>query len=163
MKLLDIFSGYTATTGSPLVHIAYLVGCSAFTLGILEKGKAKDIWLWLIDEWFYTHLIFVFAALLNKTILENSKELQFIVLLFTILQYQSLILDTTIQHITYAHVNNLHFFYAEDIVHFLIYLEIMTFCANILTNIVIIMVASVIDIKMIKGGFTDKKKRELEF
>jgi len=40
MKLLDIFSGYTATTGSHLVHIAYLVGCSAFTLGILNKGKA---------------------------------------------------------------------------------------------------------------------------
>ena len=72
-------------------------------------------------------------------------------------------MDTTIQHITYANVNNLHFFYAEDIAHFLIYLEIMTFCANISTNIVIIMVASIIDIKMIKSGFSESEKRKLEF
>jgi hypothetical protein len=75
MKLLDIFSGYTATTGSPLVHIAYLVGCSAFTLGFLNKGSAKNIWLWVIDRWFFTHLIFALAILFNKTILKNSKEL----------------------------------------------------------------------------------------
>ena len=100
---------------------------------------------------------------MNKTILQHSKELQFILLLYAILQYQSLILETTIQHITYAHVNNLHFFYAEDIVHFLIYLEIMTFCANILTNIVIIMVASIIDIKMIKSGFSESERRKYEF
>jgi hypothetical protein len=87
MKLLDIFSGYTATTGSPLVHIAYLVGCSAFTLGILNDGTAKHLWLWLIDKWFTTHLIFVLALYLNKTILKNSKEFQFILLLYTILQY----------------------------------------------------------------------------
>lgn len=73
-----------------------------------------------------------------------------------------MILDTTIQHITYAHVNSLHFFYAEDIVHFLIYLEIMTFCANILTNIVIIMVASIIDIKLIKSGFSESDRRRYE-
>lgn len=162
MKLLDIFSGYTATTGSPLVHVAYMVGCSAFTLGILNKGYAKDIWLWLIDRWFYTHLIFFIAIILNQTILKTSKEFQFILLLFAILQYQSLILDTTIQHITYAKVNTLHFFYAEDIVHFLIYLEIMTFCANILTNIVIIMIASLIDVKLIKSGYSDKERKKLE-
>ena len=87
MKLLDIFSGYTATTGSGVVHIAYLVGCSSFTLGILNNGYAKDIWLWLIDKWFYTHLIFIIALLLNGTILKNSKEFQFILLLYAILKY----------------------------------------------------------------------------
>ena len=87
MKLLDIFSGYTATTGSFLVHIAYMVGCSAFTLHILNKGNAKNLWLWLIDQWFYTHLIFVFAIVMKKTILKDSKELQFILLLYAILKY----------------------------------------------------------------------------
>jgi hypothetical protein len=96
MKLLDIFSGITATTGSPLVHIAYLVGCSAFTLSFLNKGTAKNLWLLLIDKWFYTHLIFALAILFNKTILKNSKEFQFILVLYAILKYQSLILDTKI-------------------------------------------------------------------
>ncbi len=71
-------------------------------------------------------------------------------------------MDTTIQHITYAKVNNLHFFYAEDIAHFLIYLEIMTFCANILTNILVIMIASIIDIKLIKGGYSVNERKKLE-
>jgi hypothetical protein len=50
----------------------------------------------------------------------------------------------------------------EDIVHFLVYLEIMTFSANLLTNIVIVAVASYIDIKMIKNGFSQERRRRLE-
>jgi hypothetical protein len=44
----------------------------------------------------------------------------------------------------------LHFFYTEDIAHFLIYSEIMTFCANLFTNVLIIFAASTIDIKLMK-------------
>jgi hypothetical protein len=73
-----------------------------------------------------------------------------------------MILETTIEHINYALTNNLHFFYVEDIVHFLVYLEIMTFSANLVTNIVIVAVASYIDIKMIKNGFSQERRRRLE-
>jgi hypothetical protein len=73
-----------------------------------------------------------------------------------------MILETTIEHINYALANNLHFFYVEDIVHFLVYLEIMTFSANLVTNIVIVAVASYIDIKMIKNGFSQERRRRLE-
>ncbi len=44
----------------------------------------------------------------------------------------------------------MHFFYTEDIAHFLIYSEIMTFCANLFTNVLIIFAASTIDIKLMK-------------
>ena len=73
-----------------------------------------------------------------------------------------MILETTIEHINYANANNLPFFYAEDIVHLVVYLEIMTFSANLLTNIVIVAVASYIDIKIIKNGFSKDRKRRLE-
>jgi hypothetical protein len=75
MKLLDIFSGYTATTGSVFVHLAFLVACSAFTLSILNKGPARQKWLTLIDRWFYTHLSFIFVVYLKRTIFRDSKEL----------------------------------------------------------------------------------------
>ena len=39
----------------------------------------------------------------------------------------------------------------------------MTFCANIMTNIVIIMIASIIDVKLIKSGFNEKERKKLEF
>ena len=162
MKLLDIFSGYTATTGSVFVHLAYLVGCSAFTLQILEKGRARKEWLALIDRWFYTHLSFVLVLFLKRSIFRDSKELQFIAFLFAILNYQSMILESTIEHINYALENNLQFFYAEDIVHFLVYLEIMTFGANLATNILIVAIASYIDIKLIKSGFSKERRRRLE-
>jgi hypothetical protein len=38
----------------------------------------------------------------------------------------------------------------------------MTFCANILTNIVIIMIASLIDVKLIKSGYSDIERKKLE-
>jgi hypothetical protein len=38
----------------------------------------------------------------------------------------------------------------------------MTFCAKIMTNIVIIIVASIIDIKLIKSGFSEKDRKMLE-
>jgi hypothetical protein len=73
-----------------------------------------------------------------------------------------MILESTIEHINYALENNLQFFYAEDIVHFLVYLEIMTFGANLATNILIVAIASYIDIKLIKSGFSKERRRRLE-
>jgi hypothetical protein len=162
MKLLDIFSGYTATTGSVFVHLAYLVACSMFTFPILNKGRACSKWLKLIDQWFLTHLSFVIVLFLKRSFFRDSKELQFFSILFAILNYQSMILKTTIEHINYALDNNLPFFYVEDIVHYLVYLEIMTFAANLITNIVIVAIASYINVKMIKNGITQERRRNLE-
>jgi hypothetical protein len=87
MKLLDIFSGYTATTGSIFVHLAYFLACSAFTLPFLNKHPARPQWLTLIDRWFYTHLSFILVVYLKRTIFRDSKELQFIAFLLAILNY----------------------------------------------------------------------------
>lgn len=37
----------------------------------------------------------------------------------------------------------------------------MTFCANLFTNIFIIMIASATDIKMMKGKLDDRRRRQL--
>jgi hypothetical protein len=41
MKLIDLFSGFTATTGCPEFHFAHLVACGAFFFGIVNKGPAN--------------------------------------------------------------------------------------------------------------------------
>jgi hypothetical protein len=74
MKLLDIFSGYTATTGSSLLHYAYFFACGSFFFRIVNKGNADQKWLDLIDSWFFTHSWFLIAHLLNKTIFSKKKE-----------------------------------------------------------------------------------------
>ncbi len=115
----------------------------------------------LIKYWFWMHLSVAVVLFLKLSIFVNDKELQFVFLLICIFGYQSMILFTTIEHTSYVRANGLHFFYVEDIVHFLIYLEIMTFCANLFTNIFIIMVASATDIKMMKGKLDDRRRRQL--
>ena len=162
MKLLDIFGGYTATTGSPLLHFAYFAACGAFYFNIVNKESLDPKWLDLIDEWFFTHSYFLIVFFLKDTIFQRFKEIQFFLFLLTILKYQSMILFTTIEHINHAISNNLHFFYAEDIAHFLIYSEIMTFCANLFTNVLIIFAASSIDIKIMKNNSkTEDNKKYL--
>jgi hypothetical protein len=102
MKLLDIFGGYTATTGSPLLHFAYFAACGAFYFNIVNKESLDPKWLDLIDEWFYTHSYFVIVVFLKDTVIQRFKEIQFLFLLLTILKYQSMILFTTIKHINHA-------------------------------------------------------------
>ncbi len=63
-----------------------------------------------------------------------------------------MILLTTIDHINHAIQKNYHFFFVEDIVHFFIFSEIMTFCTNLLTNIIIAFVATTINIKLPKNN-----------
>ena len=99
---------------------------------------------------------------MKKTIFDGIDELKFVSLLFAILYYQSMIVETTIAHINYALANNLHFFYVEDISHLIVYLEIMTFAANLMTNIIIVLIASFIDIKLIKMTFTEERRKKLE-
>jgi hypothetical protein len=145
MKLLDIFAGYKATTGSPKFHFAFFAACCAFYFNIVDKGLVDQKWLDLIDEWFFTHSYFLVVVFLTETIFQRFTEIQFFLLLLAIFKYQSMILYTTIKHINHANSSNLNFFYTEDIGHFLIYSEIMAFCANLFTNVIIIFAATTID------------------
>jgi hypothetical protein len=69
MKLLDIFAGYTATTGSALLHFAYFAACGAFYFNIVNKEPAEQLWLDLIDKWFITHSCFLIVFFVKDTII----------------------------------------------------------------------------------------------
>ncbi len=73
-----------------------------------------------------------------------------------------MIIDSTIVHINFIKANNLHYFYSEDIAHFLIFIEITTFCSNLFTNFLIILVGSAIDIKLYKPKIKKEQMRMLE-
>jgi hypothetical protein len=77
-------------------------------------------------------------------------------MLAAIFYYQTMILITTIAHISHCLQYKLHFFYVEDLVHFLIFSEMMIFCANFITNVLVLFVASVVDIKNVKPNQKDK-------
>ena len=105
MKLIDLFSGFIATTGSSEFHFAHLAACGAFYFDFVNKGSADQKWLDLVDEWFYTNLFFLIQKFLMLFFIKK-KELYFLSYLFVILKYQSMILLTAIQHINYAIENN---------------------------------------------------------
>ena len=48
MKLLDLFSGFMATTGSSLLHVANLPVCGAFYFELVNTGSADQKWLDLV-------------------------------------------------------------------------------------------------------------------
>ena len=75
MKLLDILSGYTSTTGSQVVHFAYIGACSTIKFGFTERGLGDQIFLDLVDQWYWTHLIVFIAIILRETLFINHSEL----------------------------------------------------------------------------------------
>jgi hypothetical protein len=93
MKLIDLFSGFIATTGSSEFHFAHLAACGAFYFGIVNNGTADQKWLDLVDEWFFTNLYFLIQKVLMLVFI-NKKELDFLASLLVILKYQSMILLT---------------------------------------------------------------------
>ena len=151
MKLLDIFSGYTATTGTVFIHFSYMVACVffkiSFAIGISNKESADLVFTDLVDSWFWAHFFVFLSMLLRQTLFINHNELTFAAMLISIFIYQTMILKTTIAHIKHCLDNNLHFFYVEDVVHFLLFSEMMIFCANFITNIIVLIFASLFDIK----------------
>ena len=150
MKLLDILSGYTSTSGSPLVHFAYIGACGLFTLGIVEMETADESFLELINDWFWVHSSIFFCIIFSNTMFVNHSELRFTAMLAAIFFYQTMILITTIAHISHCLQYKLHFFYVEDLVHFLLFSELMIFCANFITNVIVLLIASLVDIKNVK-------------
>jgi hypothetical protein len=87
MKLLDILSGYTSTSGSPLIHFAYMLACATFTFGFAKRDLGDQMFLDLVDQWFWTHLFVFFVVVLMETVFINHYELKFLGILAAIFIY----------------------------------------------------------------------------
>jgi hypothetical protein len=110
MRLIDIFSGYTATLGAKMMHLTYLIACFLLKLGIINTDNVAQDWLDLLDLWLYTHLSYIIYLFLFEAVFEQ-KECKFISLLCIIMFYQVMILNTIILHIENANLKKLDFFY----------------------------------------------------
>ena len=77
MKLLDIFSGFTAISGNIPMHTSFFVVCCLFLLGLIktEKTKDTDTFMSLIFYWCWTHANYILMSLTRDTIFQNHKEI----------------------------------------------------------------------------------------
>ena len=98
MRLIDIFSGYTATLGAKIMHFTYFIACIFLKLGMISTDNVAQEWLDLLNLWLYAHLSYIIYLFIFEAVFDQ-KECKFVSLLCIIMFYQLMILKTIIQHI----------------------------------------------------------------
>ena len=148
MKLLDPLGGLLTSSGSAIVHFLYL---TTYGVLLLKSHEFADSELLpYLHRWFFIHLFVISAIRFNMIKSTYMKGIQFAVLFSAVMMYQGMVLYSAIGHIKNATDKKLHFFYVEDIVHFLVFSEIIIFFSNLIMNGLILLVASCFGVKMLR-------------
>jgi hypothetical protein len=79
-----------------------------------------------------------------------------------ILNYQYWVLVTFKAFVTYSMKFNLPFFYVEDILHFFVLIEIVTFCSNLVAQITFILFASLYDKQYLRANIVSKRDEDIQ-
>jgi hypothetical protein len=152
MKHLDSFMGFQTVRSFPSIHVAYMW----FTYNL--SGSWKDTlspapnpdFVNLLSYFFWLHLAFTVAYFIQLVFKKSSKEFLLSLVLLSTLGYMYFFIKACVAHFKYNLEMKYSIFQVEDVVHFFVIIEIVTYATALLVVMVYVLFASIINEKQVR-------------
>jgi hypothetical protein len=153
MKHLDSFMGFQTVRSFPSIHVAYMW----FTYNL--SGSWKDTlspapnpdFVNLLSYFFWLHLAFTVAYFIQLVFKKSSKEFLLSLVLLSTLGYMYFFIKACVAHFKYNLEMKYSIFQVEDVVHFFVIIEIVTYATALLVVMVYVLFASIINEKQVRN------------
>jgi hypothetical protein len=156
MKHLDSFMGFQTVRSFPSIHVAYMW----FTYNL--SGSWKDTlypapnpdFVHLLSDFFWLHLAFTVAYLIQLVFKKSSKEFLLSLILLSTLSYIYFFIKACVAHTKYNLEMKYSILQVEDVVHFFVIIELVTYATALLVVMFYVIFASLVNEKQVKkeGG-----------
>ena len=162
MKHLDSFMGFQTVKSFPSIHIAYMW----FTYNLSHSWKDKlspapnPNFVDLLSDFFWLHFAFTVAYFIQLMFSKSSKEFLFSLILLSTLSYIYFFIKACVAHFKHNLDNKYSILHVEDVVHYFVIIEIVTYATTLLVVMIYLWWASIKNEKQIKKE--DKRKSKLE-
>jgi len=162
MKHLDSFMGFQTVKSFPSIHIAYMW----FTYNLSHSWKDKlspapnPNFVHLLSDFFWLHFAFTVAYFIQLMFSKSSKEFLFSLILLSTLSYIYFFIKACVAHFKHNLDNKYSILHVEDVVHYFVIIEIVTYATTLLVVMIYLWWASIKNEKQIKKE--DKRKSKLE-
>ena len=153
MKHLDSFMGFQTVKSFPSIHIAYMW----FTYNLSHSWKdtlspaPNQEFVHLLSDFFWLHLAFTVAYFIQLVFAKSSKEFLLSLILLSTLSYIYFFIKACVAHFKHNLEMKYSALQVEDVVHFFVIIEIVTYATALLVVMVYVLLAS------IKNEKQDKK------
>jgi hypothetical protein len=153
MKHLDSFMGFQTVRSFPSIHIAYMW----FTYNL--SGSWKDTlspapnpyFVHLLSDFFWLHLAFTVAYFIQLVFKKSSKEFLLSLILLSTLSYIYFFIKACVAHFTNNLEKKYSIFQVEDVVHFFLIIEIVTYATALLVVMVYVLFASIVNERQVRN------------
>ena len=153
MKHLDSFMGFQTVRSFPSLHVAFMW----FTYNL--SGSWKDTlspapnpeFVHLLSDFFWLHLAFTVAYFIQLVFKKSSKEFLLSLVLLSTLSYIYFFIKGCVAHFKHNLEMKYSIFQVEDVVHFFVIIEIVTYATALLVVMVYVLFASIINEKQARN------------
>jgi len=156
MKHLDSFMGCQVVKSFPSIHIAHMW----FTYKL--SGSWKDTlspapnqeFVHLLSDFFWLHMAFTVACFIQLVFAKSSKEFLFSLILLSTLSYIYFFIKACVAHFKHNLEMKYSILQVEDVVHYFVIIEIVTYATALLVVMIYVLLASIRNEKQVKkeGG-----------
>ena len=152
MRHLDSFMGLQTVKSFPSIHIVYMF----FTMYL--SGSLKDTlspppnpnFVNLLSDFKWLHAAFTVGYFIQLVFKKSSYEFLFSLMLLSTLSYIYFFIKACVAHFTHNLEMKYSIFQVEDVVHFFVIIEIVTYATALLVVMVYLLFASILNEKQEK-------------
>jgi hypothetical protein len=144
--------GFQTVKSFPSIHIAYMW----FTYKLSHSWKdtlspaPNQEFVHLLSDFFWLHLAFTVAYFIQLVFAKSSKEFLLSLILLSTLSYIYFFIKACVAHFKHNLEMKYSALQVEDVVHFFVIIEIVTYATALLVVMVYVLLASIKNEKQVK-------------